>query len=608
MSSTSELNPELERLKKENIELKNQLNILETALDALPVGLFFKDAEGRYKYINRLFSIDSGYTLDSIWNKKEHEVWDSKEIADNYIESDDIVRKTKQPVRTLAPYIFDDTVMFNEVIKAPVLDENNNLMSITGFVIPPNVKVNQDTEIKNHKNLVLFEYDMEKEIVSLFNIDKEFNWFNSKSFTLNDFIDSSFIHDSEIENVKLIFKLLKEGKQLISLVIKVLDTNKNIHHAKMSLNCVYDVNRQPIKIAGNIYEIDEAEREENLKIMDVEIGRNQLENILASPIDLCLYINPNIDFYHIYISKGVVQNIPVEGKWTDFIDLMFKRLHPRDFGILKALFATFEDSNESTPTQNTEFRFLGETGEYRWKSFATIPLKSSKNGGFIVDFVDIDEAIKNREQKTLRDLNGELIDALSNMVEFRDMESGEHIKRIKTFTRILLNQVNLVSETLFFTKEQINVISTAAAMHDIGKIAISDVILTKPGKLTDEEYEQMKLHTLKGCEILKTMPKIQNEEYYNYCYEICRHHHERYDGKGYPDGLKGDDIPIESQVVALADVYDALTSERCYKKAYSPQKAYEMITNGECGTFSPLMLECLRLGRKEMEDFSNPQP
>lgn len=595
---------EIESLKKENEELKNRLNILENSLDSLPVGIFFKDAEGRYKFVNKLFSSDSGLDKSYILNKTDLELWQSPDIAKNYIESDKILREKKLPIRTLAPYIRDDTVMFNELIKAPILDESNELKSMAGLILHPNIKndINVNAEVKNHKNIILFDFDMNSDIVAIYNTDAEFNCFSSRKISLEDFITAGLVHENDYNNVRLIFDLLKQGKQLINLVLKIYDNKHETHIAKMSLNCAYDVRRNPIKVAGSIYLIDESEKNESLLQMDVEIGRNQLDDILAAPLDLCLYLNPNLDFYHIYFATGMTKQLQKEGKWTDFVDTMFKNLHPSDFGILKSLFSSFEERKPDDPPVNTEFRFLGESGEYRWKSFATYPLNSSKNGGFIIDFVDIDEAIKLRNQKTLRDLNGELIEALSNMVEFRDMESGEHIKRIKNFTRILLSQVNKISDNHHYTKEQINVISTASAMHDIGKIAISDAILTKPGKLTDEEYNQMKLHTLKGCEILKTMPKIQNEDYYNYCYEICRHHHERYDGRGYPDGLKGDEIPIESQIVALADVYDALTSERCYKKAYSHEKAYNMIINGECGVFSPLMLECLTAGRKEMEE------
>ena len=142
----------------------------------------------------------------------------------------------------------------------------------------------------------------------------------------------------------------------------------------------------------------------------------------------------------------------------------------------------------------------------------------------------------------------------------------------------------------------------ASAMHDVGKVAIPDNILLKPGKLTADEFEVMKLHTVKGCEIINTISFMNDKEFFQYCYEICRNHHERYDGRGYPDGLKGEEIPIAAQVVSLADVYDALVSERVYKAAYEPEVAFEMIMNGECGIFSPKLLECFRMAKQEFEE------
>jgi len=183
-----------------------------------------------------------------------------------------------------------------------------------------------------------------------------------------------------------------------------------------------------------------------------------------------------------------------------------------------------------------------------------------------------------------------VIDALSTTVEFRNMESGEHIMRVRTLTKIFLEEMR---EFYPLTDEQIKTIANVSAMHDIGKIVISDAILLKPGPLTMEEFEIMKTHTIRGCEILDTLNYTQDEESYRYSYDICRHHHERWDGRGYPDGLKGDEISIWAQATSLADVYDALTSERVYKQAYSHEETIRMILNGECGAFNPRLLDML---------------
>lgn len=195
------------------------------------------------------------------------------------------------------------------------------------------------------------------------------------------------------------------------------------------------------------------------------------------------------------------------------------------------------------------------------------------------------------QTKKMAEINHQMIDALSNIIEYRSLESGQHIKRIRFFTKTLLTKMCKIESGISLTDKQIDIISDASALHDVGKIAIPDSVLLKPGKLTDSEYEIMKTHSLRGCDIIKNFGRIDNEEYIHYCYDICRYHHERYDGKGYPDGLKGSAIPLSAQVVSIADVYDALVNKRVYKDAYSHLQAVKMIVGGECGTFSPTLLE-----------------
>lgn len=202
-------------------------------------------------------------------------------------------------------------------------------------------------------------------------------------------------------------------------------------------------------------------------------------------------------------------------------------------------------------------------------------------------------------QSKLEKNNDFLINALSSVVEFRSLESGEHIKRVKTFTGILLYHLQQMYPEYNLSDEQLKLIVNASALHDIGKIAISDEILLKPGKLTKDEFEIMKTHTTRGCEILE-MFKQEENEFYQYCYDICRYHHERYDGKGYPDHLSGEDIPIWAQIVSIVDVYDALVSKRVYKIPYAVEEAERMILNGECGTFSPKIIDCFEAAKLEL--------
>lgn len=194
-----------------------------------------------------------------------------------------------------------------------------------------------------------------------------------------------------------------------------------------------------------------------------------------------------------------------------------------------------------------------------------------------------------RREKSNRLMTG----ILSHIVEFRNAESGPHVQHIQTVSELLLRQLARKTDRYALTEDDIALISTASALHDIGKISIPDSILNKPGKLTAEEFEVVKTHAAVGASILQNLPMTQDEPLIQVAYQICRWHHERYDGHGYPDGLVGDQIPITAQVASLADVYDALTGERCYKKAYPHETAVRMIQNGECGVFNPLLIECL---------------
>lgn len=193
-----------------------------------------------------------------------------------------------------------------------------------------------------------------------------------------------------------------------------------------------------------------------------------------------------------------------------------------------------------------------------------------------------------------------MVSILSHIVEFRNGESGLHIIHIHMLTELLLKHLVKKTDQYRLSAADISLISNASALHDIGKITIPDEILNKPGRLTAEEFEIMKQHSRAGALMLWEMPLYQGEPLLKVAYEICRWHHERYDGNGYPDGLSGEEIPISAQIVALADVYDALTSERCYKKAFSHDTAVEMILNGQCGAFNPLLLECFSEAAEEI--------
>lgn len=212
------------------------------------------------------------------------------------------------------------------------------------------------------------------------------------------------------------------------------------------------------------------------------------------------------------------------------------------------------------------------------------------------------QTLKSQAEKLGR-INEQIIDMMATIVEYRNLESGEHIQRVKGYTKILAEECAKRYPEYGLDEAQIARIVSAAALHDIGKIAIPDKILLKPGRLTKEEFDVMKSHTLHGCELLDAVKVEWEEKDRQVSYEIIRHHHEKYDGKGYPDGLVGDDIPISAQLVSVADCYDALVNERCYKDAFSPEEAYHMILHGECGVFSPKMMEVFRASREAFESF-----
>ncbi len=206
----------------------------------------------------------------------------------------------------------------------------------------------------------------------------------------------------------------------------------------------------------------------------------------------------------------------------------------------------------------------------------------------------LDDRIRQQEQKlqenvkTIDALHRSTLEAMASAIEFRDLESGEHTKRIYGITKLILQKTDMGAG---LSEDQIENIAIGSIMHDVGKIAISDVILKKPGRLTKEEFETMKSHTVKGSALMARLIETEDHPSYRYALDIARHHHERWDGGGYPDGLKGNEITVWSQVVSIADVYDALVSPRVYKKAYSANTAVEMIRSSKCGVFNPKLLE-----------------
>lgn len=215
------------------------------------------------------------------------------------------------------------------------------------------------------------------------------------------------------------------------------------------------------------------------------------------------------------------------------------------------------------------------------------------------------QTLVDEQNKTIRNSNQVMLDALSAIIEHRSSESGNHVLRIRSYTKVLLEAVAQNFHEYDLNDVSIDIIAGAAALHDIGKISIPDAILNKPGRLTDDEYEIIKTHTTVGADLIRNLDGMGSSEYLRYAYNIALYHHERWDGKGYPLGLREDEIPICAQVVGVADVYDALTTPRVYKHAYPCEQAVNMIVNGECGAFSPALMECFKSVRSEFAELAH---
>ena len=252
-------------------------------------------------------------------------------------------------------------------------------------------------------------------------------------------------------------------------------------------------------------------------------------------------------------------------------------------------------------TADTSAAVMKEAYELGVMDFISKPVVSYMVVRRVLSIVELFEARKHlktvvvnqglellEQAQRIIDLNQGMIEALATVIEFRNEESGGHVQRISQITRLLLENT-VFGENL--DDKEIDSIALAAVMHDVGKITIPDAVLTKPGKLTAEEYAVMKEHTVNGVALLESIPQMRGSNIYEYACDIARHHHERWDGGGYPDGLKGDEISPWAQVVSLADVYDALNCKRVYKPSYPREQVLEMIRNGECGVFNPQLLE-----------------
>lgn len=324
--------------------------------------------------------------------------------------------------------------------------------------------------------------------------------------------------------------------------------------------------------------------------------------------------------FEIIEAENGAEAITLLTRWQDEIALMFLDLQmPVKSGIevlqfmeeegIDKLIPVIVITGEATDETDEKVYELGAS-DIIYKPFAPkVVMRRAMNiMELFAHRIDLENALIERtkelyaSQRKLERFNSFLVTSISSVAEFRSFESDEHINRVKYFTKIILGYLRKQYPKYEFTLEQMKQIVDASAMHDIGKISIPDRILLKPDKLTKEEYEIMKTHTTNGAKLIEGFiaESEDNDMFYHYCYDICKYHHERYDGGGYPEGLVGDAIPIWAQVVSIAHTYDNLISKRIYKVPYVVDEAARMINAGECGVFSPEVLDCFNLAKEEL--------
>ena len=348
-----------------------------------------------------------------------------------------------------------------------------------------------------------------------------------------------------------------------------------------------ELNRELLsEILSDEYDILEAE---NGKFA-LDIIRTEKDNISAILLDLVMPVMDGFEVMEVLHEEKIMDKIPVLVISGENSTQSEKKCF--DYGVTDFIGRPFKAVLVKKRVQNMVNQYAYKNRLEEKVEEQTAVLRKAY------------QTLKHQAEK-LEKRNEEIIDLLGTIVEYRNLESGEHIQRVKGYTRIAAEKFATMYPEYELTKEKIERIVSASSLHDIGKIAIPDNILLKSGRLTKDEFEYMKSHTLRGCEILDSMKVEWDPEMRKVSYDIIRYHHEKYDGKGYPDGLKGEEIPISAQLVSLADVYDALINERCYKAAYSKEEAFHMIVTGDCGVFSPKLMEAFRAVRGQFEQFAD---
>ncbi len=590
-------------------ELERDAELLHMILEALPVNLFVKDTNCIYQVTSRVCDVVNGVERGQLAGKTDFDLQKSAEIAQSFYDDDQSIMKSKTGSRMLSPTLCGNAIKYYDIYKEPLIDENQQVRGIMGLVIDPGDSahlseraengLNQNDEAFLNVDSFIFDFDLENDrLLLLKELERFSNLTAYAGKSGNEFINSGCIPKRFIPLIHEQIALIKSGSKQTVCLIQVTDREGTLRSCSLRLTTVLDPELKPVRAIGMLTEIPP----ENYQAEDIQLSydnmQHQLHKIAAERFEAVLYLFAAYDHYQMISSS--YPEISKSGNIRDLLSLIKLRIHPDDQQGFADLMQQCFSGKINWDSMELRMR---KQDTYRWKELhlhaITGPDGHSTN--YVATVSDIDDMVQIRNQKEIRQVNNQVIDVLSSLVESRDLESGNHIHRIKRVTEIFLKEIQRSYPEYDLDDEQIEIIVSASSMHDIGKIAIPDMVLLKPGKLTADEFELMKTHTTRGAEIINSASTIQDKRYYQYCYDICLHHHERYDGRGYPEQLSGDDISIAAQVVSIADVYDALVSKRCYKDAYSEEETIRMILEGECGCFNPKLLDCLQKSREKLK-------
>ncbi len=576
--------------------LQMQRDFYKSLLDSLPFTVFAKNKKGEYVYANKFCNEINGFKNDELIGKTDKDIVKEINLVADFAESDRTVLEDRKGFARLMPLYINQEFVYQYLMKEPLRDPQGNFAGITGAVLPQEYGIPQ--KLFDNKEGILFDYILESGKIIILREHPDFPAFSQPNLTIHKLLKSDTFFEDTGRVLDNAVSHSIVGDVPIHLMVKLFDKNKRLRFCDLTLSCFFDKDNRPFRVSGILTPLEEEKIvNEQLKI-ETENAKRMFALLGKNHFDIAIYVNSESNYYYVIHAVQDFSKIKVTGTINELLRELMGRFCTKDVDVLKGMSKAISNTRYYPRNFNLrKFRFSNDKGKLKWKSYRIDRFRKEMGDGFIFSISDVNDIVRDISQKSGDVDYINLIDMLATVIEFRNLESGEHISRVRQFTKILLNFVNRAYENVNFTEDEIEDISIASSFHDLGKITIPDGIILKPGKLTEEEFEVIKTHTLRGAELLESLEKNVSDRVTTYAKVICLYHHERWDGKGYPNGLKEDEIPIEAQVVALADVFDALTSERCYKKPYDYDTAFEMILKGDCGVFSPKLLECFKKAR-----------